>query len=82
MGEINIPRQEREALKAINSSELFDAIDQCEFQRHSTALKEFKLFNCGAYVESRLRYFEKALFDYRCAREPLHKAVPRVIATA
>ena len=68
MGEINIPRQEREALKAINSSELFDAIDQCEFQGHSTALKEFKLFNCGVYVESRLRYFEKALFDYRGAK--------------
>lgn len=68
MGEINIPRQEREALKAIDSSELSKAIDQCEFQGNSTALKEFKLFNCGEYVQSRLRYFEMALMNYRNAK--------------
>ena len=63
-----MPRQEREALKAINSSELFDAIDQCESQGHATALKEFKLFNCGEYVHSRLRYLERALLNYRSAK--------------
>lgn len=68
MGEINIPQRDREALKAIDASQLHGIVQQCVEQRQPTALAPLKLYNCGAYVGTQFRYFERALMDYRSAK--------------
>lgn len=70
MGELNLPRQERDALKAIDAVKLREAIQKCVEQRYSTDLAPFQLYNCGLYVSNKLAYFERALADYRGAKAP------------
>ena len=74
MGEINIPHQVRDALRLIDTSSFGDAIRECEVQEQSTALGEFKLYNCGEYVGAKLRYFNEALASYRGAKAAKKRA--------
>ncbi|EED67923.1 hypothetical protein SR914_23225 [Comamonas testosteroni] len=68
MGEINIPSDERDALKSIDAAQLRDAIEKCIDQRYSTDLASFRLFSCGIYVNNQLGSFDRALANYRDAK--------------
>lgn len=61
MGEINIPRSQQDALKAVDISALDKAIDGCIADESSAALQRFRLSTCGRYVASHLRIFERAV---------------------
>ncbi|MDI7066409.1 hypothetical protein QMO17_34815, partial [Klebsiella pneumoniae] len=61
MGEINIPRDEQDALKAVNTDVLDRLIEQCLYEERPDALRILRLESCGPYAASRLREYEKAL---------------------
>lgn len=68
MGEINIPREERVALKAIDDGVLGKRIQQCLDEKRANALRGLGLENCGPYVASNLRKYEMALAEYGAAK--------------
>lgn len=70
MGEINIPRDEQVALAAIDVSELEQLIEQAIDEERSGSLHRLPLANCGSYIATQLRYFEKALAEHRSAKAP------------
>lgn len=70
MGEINIPREERETLKAIDTDVLNKLIDRSLDEGSTNSLRALKLGSCGPYTASRLRAFEKALAEYGAAKAP------------
>lgn len=61
MGEINIPRSQQDALKAVDTSTLDKVIDECIADESAAALQLFRLTSCGEYVANRLRVFERAM---------------------
>lgn len=68
MGEINLSRDEIEALKAIDSKVLYKLIDQCLYEERSLPLRDLQLERCGEFVTSCLRNYEKSLADYAKAK--------------
>lgn len=68
MSEISIPRGEREALKALDRSELHRLIGRAMEEERSGALHPLGLERCGPYVSNTLRKFETALADHRKAK--------------
>jgi hypothetical protein len=72
MGEINIPRNERDALKAVDTAELNRLIDQCFYEEQPAALRILRLESCGPYIASRLREYENALAE-RCKAKAAKK---------
>jgi hypothetical protein len=68
MGEINIPRGEQDALKAVDTHMLGKLIEQCLHEEHPRALRTLRLEGCGPYVAARLRHYEKALAEYGKAK--------------
>lgn len=68
MGEINISRDEQDAIEAIDIRELNRLIDQSIENEHSTDLHRLSLTRCGTYVSSKLYAFDQALVKYRIAR--------------
>jgi len=68
MGELNVPRAEADALKAIDTELLNHLIDQCIREEKSSAVRALRLDNCGLYVASRLREFEEALAAHQRAK--------------
>jgi hypothetical protein len=68
VGEINIPREERDALEAIDTDMLDKLIEQSLDERHSSPLRALRLESCGSHVASQLRAFEKALAEYGAAK--------------
>ena len=68
MGEINIPREERDALKAIDVDILDKRIEQCLDEKRFSALRGLGLESCGPYVASNLRKYETALAEYSTAK--------------
>lgn len=68
VGEINIPREERDALKAIDTDVLNTLIEQSLEERHPSALRALRLESCGLYAASQFRAFEKALATYGAAK--------------
>ena len=68
MGEINIPRDEQEALRAVEYDVLNQLIDQCLREERSSTLRPLRLGNCGPYIASKVRAFEKALDTYGKAK--------------
>lgn len=68
MGLINIPHEEREALKGIDSDILDQLIELSLGQRIFAPLRALGLESCGLYVASRLRAFETAIAEYGAAK--------------
>jgi len=68
VGEINIPREERETLKAVDIDVLGELIDRSLDERSTSSLHIFRLGSCGPFTASRLRAFEQALAEYGAAK--------------
>ncbi|HBR1983697.1 TPA: hypothetical protein L9M67_003839 [Klebsiella quasipneumoniae subsp. quasipneumoniae] len=64
----NITRDERNALKGIDIYELDKLIEQCFHDEHSGVLRKLHLEQCGFYVVSKLREYEKSLSEYNKAK--------------
>ncbi|MBB5018075.1 hypothetical protein HNQ59_001360 [Chitinivorax tropicus] len=56
MGKINIPRGERDALKAVDIRMLGKLIEQCLQEENPHALQTLRLESCGTYVAAGLRH--------------------------
>lgn len=74
MGEINIPGDEQDALKAIDTNVLDKLIEQCLYEERPDALRILRLESCGPYVASRFREYEKALAEYGKAKAAKKRA--------
>lgn len=77
MGEINIPRAEQEALRAVECDVLNQLIDQCLREERPSALRLLRLDSCGPYVASKLRAFEEALDTYGKSKAEKKRAETR-----
>lgn len=74
MGEINIPRDQQNALKAIDTNDLDRLVDQAIREERSGDLQGLPLRSCGAYISTKLHYFEQALAKHRVAKAPRKRA--------
>jgi hypothetical protein len=74
MGEINIPRDEQNALKGIDTNELDRLIDLAIREERLGDLRRLPLTSCGSYVATKLHYFEQALAKHRLAKAPRKRA--------
>ncbi|BEP54051.1 MULTISPECIES: hypothetical protein [unclassified Variovorax] len=74
MGEINIPRAEQEALRAVDTEALRKLIEQSLREERPYALRDLRLENCGLYVVSRLRQYETALAEHGKAKAEKKRA--------
>lgn len=74
MGEINIPRAEQEALRAVDTEALDKLIEQCLREEKPYGLRGLRLENCGLYVSSRLREYETALAEHCKAKAAKKRA--------
>lgn len=74
MGDLNVPRSEAEALKAIDTDVLSHLIDQCIREEKSSAVGALRLDGCGPYVASRLRAFVDALAVHQRAKSAKKRA--------
>ena len=74
MGEINIPRDQQNALQVIDVDELSRLIDQAIREERSVDLRRLPLTSCGPYISTQLHYFEQALAKHRVAKAPRKRA--------
>jgi hypothetical protein len=74
MGELNVPRNEAEALKALDNKLLASLMDQSIREEHANALRHLRLDSCGPYVGTQLRAFERALSAHAAAKSPKKRA--------
>lgn len=74
MGDLNVPRAEAEALKALDTDVLSDLIDQCIRDERPSAIRALRLDGCGPFVASRLRAFEGALAAHQKAKSVKKRA--------
>ena len=77
MGEINIPRAEQEALRAVECDVLNQLVDQCLREERPSVLRPLRLESCGPYVASKLRAFEKEMDAYGKAKAERKRAETR-----
>lgn len=68
MSEIKIPRDECDALKAVETDLLDKLIEQCLYDEVPDALRDLQLEYCGPYVSSHFRQCANALAEYRNAK--------------
>ncbi|MCV3211683.1 hypothetical protein OHD62_34285 [Mesorhizobium sp. YC-39] len=68
MGPINLSDREKQAIGAINSGELHDLVDEAMRSEHLGKLSSLPLYDCGEYVATKLRYFDRALAAHRIAK--------------
>lgn len=68
MGELNVPRDEAVALKAIDTKLLASLMDQSIREEHANALRHLPLDSCGPYIGIQLRAFERALSAHAAAK--------------
>lgn len=64
MVQINMTRDEKEAVNEIDRSQLQKLIDQCISEERTGGIHGIGLSRCGEYVAATLRDFERALGDY------------------
>lgn len=74
MGEINIPRDQQNALKAIDTNDLDRLVDQAIREERLGDLYGLPLTSCGPYISTKLHYFEQALAKHRVAKAPRKRA--------
>lgn len=77
MSEINIPRAEQEALKVVQDDALNQLVEQCLREERISALRSIRLDNCGPYIASQVREFERALDTYGKAKAEKKRAEAR-----
>ena len=68
MSEINIPREERIALKEVDMTALAQVIERCLYEKRASPLHALGLWSCGPYTASKLRDYENALSAYSAAK--------------
>ncbi|MCJ2030726.1 hypothetical protein MKK50_15225 [Methylobacterium sp. J-043] len=68
MSQINLSDTEKAALSKIDDKELDRAIEQAMSERSSSALYQFRLSDCGPYVDKEYRRFGEALSKYNLAK--------------
>ncbi len=68
MGELNVPREQRDALKAIDTSLLNTLIDTCLDDKRADPLHALRLDTCGPFVATKLWEFKQALAEYDKAK--------------
>lgn len=68
MVQINMTRDEKEAVSEIDRSQLQRMVDKCIHEERTGEIHGLGLFRCGLYVASALRNFERALADYSKAK--------------
>lgn len=68
MGDINIPRNEQDALASIDADKLRVVIDHCIHDERPLALRAFRLHGCGLFVSTKMGAFERALEAYGKAK--------------
>lgn len=73
MGEINIPRDQQDALAAIDVGEL-DRLIERAIREESSDLRRLPLAGCGSYIATQLHYFERALAKHREAKSARKRA--------
>lgn len=73
MGEINLPREQQDALAAIDTRELQGIIEEAVREERSGTLRQ-ALLRCGPYVETQLHYFERALAAHTKAKAARKRA--------
>lgn len=74
MGEINIPRDQQIALAGVDASQLNRLIEQAIQEERSGSLHRLPLANCGSYIATKLRSFERALAKHREAKAQRKRA--------
>jgi len=74
MGEINIPRDQLNALQAIDTNELDRLVDLAIREERSDDLHRLPLTSCGPFISTKLHYFEQALANHRLAKAPRKRA--------
>jgi len=73
MGEINIPRDQQQAIAAIDTNELDRLIEQAIRMERISDLHR-PLVNCGFHIANKLHYFEQALMRHSKAKAPRKRA--------
>ncbi|HBN8672294.1 hypothetical protein [Pseudomonas aeruginosa] len=68
MVQINMTRDEKEAVNEIDRSQLQKLVDKCIYEERTGGIHSLGLSRCGLYVASALRNFERALGDYSKAK--------------
>jgi hypothetical protein len=68
MVEINIPRDQKNALKAIDTNELEQLVDRAIREERSGILGMFPLTRCGLHITTKLQDFEQALVTHKQAK--------------
>ncbi|MET4296312.1 hypothetical protein ABIB06_007068 [Bradyrhizobium sp. LB8.2] len=74
MGEINIPRDQQNALAAIDTNELGRLVEQAIREERLGDPHHLPLASCGPYIARKLHYFEQALTKHRQAKAPRKRA--------
>lgn len=74
MGDINIPRDEQDALASIDADKLREVIDQCIQDERHLALRSLRLHGCGLFVSTKRVAFERALEAYGKAKADRKRA--------
>lgn len=74
MGDINIPRSEQDALRSIDCEVLRMLVEQCLQEERPTALRQFHLDGCGAFVSTKWHAFERELDAYGKAKADKKRA--------
>ncbi|HHQ6601116.1 TPA: hypothetical protein ACSTLW_001932 [Serratia fonticola] len=74
MSGVNIPRGERDILKAIDFDVLDKLVEKCFYDERADALRILRLEDCGSYVASKFRGYEKALVVHREAKAAKKRA--------
>lgn len=70
---INLPENEKKAIAALDGQEIDRLIREAIQSERSIALGH-RLYNCGAHIASRLRYFDEALARHRAAKSTKKRA--------
>src|SRR5438874_2652846 len=74
MGEITIPRDQQNALAAIDTNELGRLVEQAIREERLGDPHHLPLASCGPYIARKLHYFEQALTKHRQAKAPRKRA--------
>ena len=74
MGTINISREEKDALKAIDGVTLSQLIEQCLRDKRPDALRSLRLENCGPHVYAKFRAYCENLGEYADAKAEKKRA--------
>lgn len=70
MGDINLTKDEFEAIRCVDDELLRKLIEECLQEQRIYRLRALQIERCGDFVAYRLREYEKALYDLEKAKAP------------